>query len=243
MIAAADLSSGNGSRARDTAAHRLRVGLGFVCACALLLAGAASAVPIGSPAPIAGYGGDTGDEIFTPPDTLISFELLDAFDGNTNSLSAFGFYRAGVPGSETVIFGFNDVAGSVASVDFLSGTVSDLGTFGSPQAPVVEGSFAAGGDPIGFFFAFNPDVSGGAGVAVAYSESALNGADLVGTYQSNSDPTRWLTTLEYNGSLYGVEATQGIQSLNASAPIPEPSGALLFMVGMVSVGNRLRRRR
>ncbi|MDH5567908.1 MAG: hypothetical protein OEY15_14710 [Myxococcales bacterium] len=199
-------------------------------------------MPIGSPSPIAGYGGDTGDEIFAPSDTLISFELLDAFDDNANALSLFGFYRAGTPGSETIIFGFDDVAGSVASIDFLAGTVSDLGTFGSPQSPVVESMFTVGDEPIGFFFAFNPDVAGGANVAVAYSETALNGMDLVGTYQSTTDPTKWLISLEYNGVTYGVEATQGIQILDPSSPIPEPSGALLFMAGIVTVAKRIRYR-
>ena len=197
-----------------------------------LFATSASAVPVGSPAPLPGFDPDAGWELFTPNNGVAVFEVSDVM--GPASISEFSFYYASDPGTLVTIFAADDqLASGQGVIDFVGGTVFDI------DSSTVQSVFTPSAGPIGFAFSFDTDPSGPGGETVIFSQATLNpgGTDLVGTYGLTGNPQAALITLENSsaGEPFAIEFVSGID------PIPEPSSVVSFCAGLLLVGVAIQR--
>jgi hypothetical protein len=198
---------------------------------ALLLAvgilGNLQAVPL---APT-GFGADTGAELFTTDNNVLSIELAD----NTNFFGgSFGFFYANDPGNLVQIFGPGDVdpfPGEVALIDFVNGGVFDAD---DPFNLIPVTAFTPQAQPIGFYltpFLNEPALT-------FYTVAALNpfGADLAGVYES----------LNLDSFVIGFGDAEVVLSYHVltgvNPVVPEPGTLGLISVGL-GISSILRRRR
>lgn len=209
---------------------RALVATAFVAA--IGVASQASAVAIGAASTVNGYGANTGIERFTAGDQVLSMELKDTYGGEHSS---FGIYYQ--KDELITLFGADDKgAGQSVMVDFVGGSVMDIdqNTFDSFDAR--EGDF-------GFYFK--------KGTYMTYSESALNKGNehptSIGTYQSESDPLKYLITFEWwdddEQTMLGLELVGGISpsERRVSNAVPEPSAAILFGIGAFAMHGAVRK--
>ncbi len=195
---------------------------------AFLLASTNATAILSNPDP-AIWADDTGVETFAPNALTASIEVFDPFD----AITVFGFYFVGTDVNDlnnlTVIFDQLDqgAPGQSALIDFSSGNVIDA------DASALQDTFTPGLGDVGFFLNV-------AGTSI-FTEAALNGIDLSGTFTSLLDPTSHLLTFETpDGTPAGFDLIFGF---TANANVPEPSALALMLLTLPMLGFVVSRRR
>ena len=200
----------------------------FVFALLLLVSSGAFAVP----APPAGFGPDSGVELFTPSDYLVSVEFYDA--GNPYG-SVFGFFYESDPNTLIPIFGGEDIGAfptEAAVIDFQNGFVYDHPSYD------VQSTFTPLGGNIGFYLqpfaglvTQNNDDPSGIEDLILYTVSSLNpfGVDSAGVYDCLSNPGYLVGFgIEFPGA---PEVTLSFHFVEGLEPVPVPEPATLTLLG------------
>jgi hypothetical protein len=204
----------------------------YVVLAGMLLAGfsnAGRAAPLGNPNP-ALYGNDIDDSgLFNFGQPTLSVEIFDRGDALALGTGfEFGFYFAGDPGTQIVIFDESDVtSGSpsqAAGINFALGRVGDL------DEGVVQDTFTFVGEPIGFYIKSEQIL--GANVPI-FTQALLNPGqvDYAGTYPvlGQSPFTYLIAFISQQNLLLSASIVGPI------APVPLPGALGLWMLGLAGL--------
>ena len=195
--------------------------LGFV-----LFTHAAAATPFANPLPAVLLDDLDGTGYFDT--TGVASVAIEVFDlGDT--ISEFGFYEQGSPGTLIPIFEAADLSGEAAIVDFAGGFVIDF------EMGLIQNMFAAPTSPIGFYFSIpNQDT--------LFSDPTLNpaGLDFTAAHPSiagdSTDILFW--TPDVPGipppTLLSWHRILGVTGV----PVPTPSSIALLMLGLAVMARR-----